>query len=227
MVVPARDEEELLPGCLDSMARAVEQLDMRHPGVHCTVTVVLDGCTDRSADAVGHRPWESALEADVRRVGAARAIGVLEAEQRLGQHDPAGVWVANTDADTRVPPHWLTEQVRLAALGHGLVVGTVRPDPADLTEAELARWQAGHRLVEGHRHVHGANLGFSLAAYRRVGGFPPVTAHEDVALVAAMRAAGVPWCATTRTEVTTSGRRWSRVEDGFARRLRTLASTPE
>src|SRR5690606_39684918 len=49
-----------------------------------------------------------------------------------------------------------------------------------------AAFLAGERYEDGHPHVHGANLGVSAAAYRAVGGFPPLAAHEDQALVAAL-----------------------------------------
>jgi hypothetical protein len=64
--------------------------------------------------------------------------------------------------------------------------------------------------------VHGANLGFSLAAYDRVGGFAPLATGEDVDLVERMQSAGVPWRATDRTRVLTSGRRHGRAPAGFA-----------
>jgi hypothetical protein len=43
--------------------------------------------------------------------------------------------------------------------------------------------------------VHGANLGVSARAYLAVGGFPPVSAHENVALVTALKTGG--WRACT------------------------------
>ena len=70
-------------------------------------------------------------------------------------------------------------------------MGTVEPRPGDLSPAALSAWHQRHTTADGHDHVHGANLGFTLAAYRSAGGFPPVPTHEDVALVAAARAAGV------------------------------------
>jgi len=65
----------------------------------------------------------------------------------------------------------------------------------------------------------GANLGFTLDAYRAAGGFPLLPTHEDVGLVTAMREAGVPSLATGAVPVVTSGRRTGRAPDGFARYL--------
>ena len=75
--------------------------------------------------------------------------------------------------------------------------------------------------------MHGANLGFTLAAYDAVGGFPPVSTGEDVALVARMRQAEIRWCSTTRTQVVTSGRPRGRAPQGFATYLRSLEADEE
>jgi len=123
-----------------------------------------------------------------------------------------------------VPEHWLLGQVEHATRGRELVVGTVRPDPGDLTPAEIVAWRARHSTADGHEHVHGANLGFSLRAYRRVGGFNPVPLHEDVRLVDAMRSAGIDSIATGSIPVITSGRRHARAPGGFAAYLDDLGA---
>ena len=216
MVIPARDEEELLPGCLDSVARALTALRTAQPGIDARVVVVLDSCQDTSAEVVARRAGVTAVAVHVGSVGAARAAGVESAAAWASRLGPGELWVATTDADSTVPPDWLVNQVRLASEGRDLVVGTVRPVPGDLTADELDAWWARHSLADGHDHVHGANLGFSLAAYRSVGGFRPIPVHEDVELVGAMRRAGCSWVAPGGPSVTTSGRRTSRAPEGFA-----------
>jgi hypothetical protein len=76
-------------------------------------------------------------------------------------------------------------------------------------------YEAGYRDCDGHRHVHGANLGVSAQAYAQAGGFSALQVHEDVALVDAVLACGayVVWTAAPR--VTTSARRDCRIEGGF------------
>lgn len=73
--------------------------------------------------------------------------------------------------------------------------------------------------VEGHRHIHGANLGVSAEAYRRAGGFQPLKSSEDVALVNGLLSSGaaIAWSATPR--VVTSARRDFRAPDGFGATL--------
>ena len=216
VVIPARDEERLLGGCLDSMDRAVATLHATHPEISCRVIVVLDSCSDASAEVVARRAGVTAVPVQVGCVGAARDAGVESAAAWAAKLAGGPLWVANTDADSTVPPGWLVNQVGFASEGHDLVVGTVRPVPGDLTADEMDAWWARHTLTDGHDHVHGANLGFSLAAYRSVGGFGPLPVHEDVELVRALRLAGCSWVAPGGPPVTTSGRRTSRAPGGFA-----------
>lgn len=222
VVIPARNEELLLPASLASVAAAVRAV-REQCGVESSVTVVLDSCTDGSGEVVAGLQSQWAPELDLRLVagsfglvGAARAAGIAALPQR------SGLWISTTDADTVVPPGWLIRQYRLAAIGYGLVLGTVVPDAADLSAEELAVWQLQHVLAEDHPYVHGANLGFSAAAYRRAGGFAPLAAHEDVDLVARIKDAGTPWIATDQTRVVTSGRRDGRAPEGFSRFLSQL-----
>ena len=73
---------------------------------------------------------------------------------------------------------------------------------------------------DGHRHVHGANLGVAAQAYRRIGGFAALACSEDQALVDRLEQGGarIAWSCLPR--VTTSARPHSRVEGGFASALR-------
>ena len=59
-------------------------------------------------------------------------------------------------------------------------------------------------------------------AYLRVGGFPPVPAHEDRLLVEAVRRAGGRVVSTGSSPVLTSGRLVGRAPEGFAQHLREL-----
>ena len=219
VVIPARDEEELLPACLDAVDVAVAALRAEHPGIRARVFVVLDACRDGSAEVVALRPEVTAAHTQARCVGVARATGVEAAADWAEASGAGSLWIANTDADSVVPRHWLVGQVRLAAEGRGLVVGTVHPRPGDLSDEALAAWWERHSTADGHEHVHGANLGFTLDAYRSIGGFAPLPAHEDVELVEAMRSAGIDHVATGAVPVTTSGRRAARAPNGFARYL--------
>lgn len=216
VVVPVRDEEALLPACLDALDTAVATLRETRPDIQARVFVVLDACTDRSSEVVAGRPDVTAVVCRAGNVGVARALGVAAAADWALASGGGSLWVANTDGDSSVPPHWLAAQVEMAAAGHDLVVGTVQPRPGDLSSEDLELWRERHSSADGHVHVHGANLGFAWSAYEAVGGFAPIAVHEDVELVGAMRRAALPWLASGRIEVTTSGRRMGRTPGGFA-----------
>jgi glycosyltransferase involved in cell wall biosynthesis len=201
VVVPARDEGELIERCLASIG------DQR-------VIVVADSCRDNTAE-IARRCGAEVLEIDEANVGLARALG---AEAAL--RDPGVDWIACTDADSVVPPNWLSVQRQLADEGADVVVGTVRPDFADLTDAQIRAWAATHPAGHANGHVHGANLGLRAAAYLSVGGFAPVVEHEDNDLVARLAAAGFTITPTAAIEVMTSGRTFGRTPGGYARYLR-------
>ena len=216
VVVPARNEEQLVARCLRSVVAAVDAL--RGPTAH--VVVVLDSCTDDTARFA--RAFDGRVdvhEIAAGAVGSARAYGV--AVGLAAAPDPARTWIACTDADSQVPPNWLTEQLARADAGADVVVGTVRPDPLDLTADQLTAWSATRRPSAPNGHVHGANLGIRADAYVRAGGFSPWPEHEDVDLVARIAAdpaASVVAC--DRGDVLTSGRRVGRTPGGYAGYLR-------
>ncbi|MBF4161587.1 glycosyltransferase [Nocardioides acrostichi] len=221
VVVPAHDEDELLPGCLAALGTASAYAQRVLPGTRVTVLVVLDRCTDDS-EAVCRRAAVTTLAVDAGSVGAARRLGV-EAVQWPGPAHRG--WLACTDADTEVPADWLVAQLRAADTGARLLLGAVEPDPTGVDPALLLAWHRLHPEPAGAAdlRVHGANLGIRLDTYRRLGGFRDLAEHEDVDLVRRALAAGVrPRRGNT---VRTSARTAGRTPGGFAGYLRALAIT--
>lgn len=215
VVIPARNEAALLPAALQALGVAREQLLHSHPHVAVTVTVVLDSTTDGSAEVLAGYPQVRTLSVQAGLVGTARNTGIAAA--RAASAAPLQrLWIANTDADSEVPPHWLARQLELAGQGAQLVVGTVEPHGGELDSGLLQRWRAQHHLGEDHRHVHGANLGIRADAFTRLGGFADQGLHEDRDLVDRARALGLSVVATDSCRVATSGRLRGRVAGGFA-----------
>ncbi|NQX16209.1 glycosyltransferase family 2 protein [Rathayibacter sp. VKM Ac-2857] len=211
-VVPAHDEEERIGDAVASVLRSAEQLALAHPSVVVRLIVVADGCTDATVERARAAGAE-VLELARCGVGAARAAGIAYALGTVSAPDDL-VWVANTDADTVVPQDWLLEHVEHARL-HDALVGTVRPDPADLSPEMYRRWRRTREREESIGSIHGANLGVRASAYLAAGGFGGEPLHEDVLLVERLHAAGARVGATDRGEVTTSGRRRNRVDGGY------------
>lgn len=211
VVIPARDEQELIGDCLASIAGASALV-----AVPVVVVVVADGCSDSTADVARGFAGVEVVELAPVGVGLARARGVAAVLAH-------GVeWIACTDADSTVPENWLAEQWSLHREGRQLMIGTVRPRFAELSPAHVAHWRATHRRGFPNGHVHGANLGLSAAAYRAAGGFAGLDEHEDVDLVARLRALGVDEVATDACEVETSARFAGRTAGGYAGHLRRI-----
>lgn len=210
--IPAHNEERHIEACLRAVMRA-----SRHPRLGrepVRIVVVLDHCGDGTARLAAGWPVDL-LTVQARNVGVARAAG---AHHLL---DAGARWLAFTDADTCVSPGWLADQLSLNA---EVVCGTVSVTG---WEAHGAFSQRAHRAFaahyhdcDGHRHVHGANLGVAAHTYRRIGGFAALTCSEDQALVDRLEAGGAHIAWTSLPRVTTSARPYSRVEGGFATALR-------
>lgn len=220
IVVPAHDEQELLPHCLAALRRAAAPL--RAAGMRVDIVVVLDACTDGSAE-LATRAGVTIVPVAVRNVGAARAAGFDAVLNGSGED----LWLATTDADSTVPRHWLATQFGAFRAGWDAFVGTVRVvDWSAYPPGTRARYLRRYQFRDGHPHVHGANLGFSANSYRRVGGIPALPTGEDVGLVAALQTAGCQVLRSRFARVTTSARRHGRAPDGFAAYLGTLMEAP-
>ncbi|MEU6443785.1 glycosyltransferase [Streptomyces sp. NPDC047046] len=221
VVVPAHDEEVLLPHALAALRRAA-----RHPAlpVRVRVVVVADACADGTA-ALARAAGAHVVRIDARNPGRARAAGVAAA-LGLCAGPPERVWLSSTDADSVVPANWLAKQWRWGARGWDAVVGTVRPLGGDPALAGLLHREAVRYREAGgarHPHVHGANLGVRADAYLGVGGFPPLATGEDRALVHALEAGGHRVLRTRRWPVATSARLHPRASGGYGARLARLA----
>jgi glycosyltransferase involved in cell wall biosynthesis len=219
VIVPAHDEQELLPACLDSLRHAARTL--RGTPVH--LVVVADACRDRTA-AAARRGGASVVSIGARNVGAARAAGANEVLRQAVHLDPADIWLATTDADTTVPASWLRQQARYASQGWDAVAGTVRvADWSGYQPGTRAQFRERYDNGTGpHSHVHGANLGVRASAYLAAGGFPAVPTAEDHGLVAALTAGGSRVLRTRTLSVVTSARRAARAPHGFGHYLAEL-----
>lgn len=168
VLIPVHNEEQLLDACLESVLAAASH--PRLEGEAVSVLVVLDSCTDRSAEIARFYGVQT-LEVTVRNVGAARRAG---AGHLLG----LGVrWLACTDGDSHVAPDWLAEQLALDA---DAVCGTVIPGVWHQSIPDTAQTEYHRRYQhrDGHRHSHGANLGSAPGLTARPAAFHPCPAMK-------------------------------------------------
>lgn len=208
VAVPAHNEEAALGRCIASLQRAARHPALRGEAVR--IVVVLDACTDGS-EAVATAGGVAVLPVQARNVGRARRAG---ADALLAA---GATWLAFTDADTEVADDWLVAQVLHRQAGADAVCGCVSVADWSMHSLQVrGRYEAHYRPVDGHRHIHGANLGVAAAAYVQAGGFRPLACSEDVALVEDLEASGarIAWSITPR--VHTSARRQARARGGFA-----------
>lgn len=208
VVIPAHNEQALISACLQSVRTAAHCRQLL--GEDVQIVVVLDHCFDLTGElARGH--GAQTLPINDQNVGMARAAG---ADLMIRQ---GARWLAFTDADSVVSPQWLSAQL---ALGCDAVCGTVCVSEwAGYGERMRRHFDATYTDADDHRHIHGANLGVSTAAYLRAGGFQPLRSSEDVALVARLTDVGaaIAWSAAPR--VTTSARATFRAPGGFGATL--------
>ncbi|MEU0135727.1 glycosyltransferase [Streptomyces sp. NPDC006296] len=225
VLVPAHDEEHLLPAALRAISSAAGHPALRQ--VRVVTVVVADDCADDTA-AVAVREGAQVVRTGDSNVGRARSAAAHRALDILG--GPQDVWLASTDADSAVPPNWLAFQCARAREGWDAVVGTVTvtrsPCMTPGLEALHRLRYAASRPAHGHwhhPHVHGANLGVGAQAYLAAGGFPPVPLSEDHGLVSALAERGSRILRTADCPVFTSGRLRPRARGGFGDHLAGLA----
>jgi glycosyltransferase involved in cell wall biosynthesis len=208
IIIPAHNEADHIAACVSAARRAADHHQLL--GEEARVIVVLDSCTDRTGEIA------RALGADVtsieaRNVGMARAHGA-ERALALGAR-----WLAFTDADTTVADDWLARQLDCCADAVCGVIGVHDWSPHIIAVRE--HFGRTYTDADGHRHIHGANMGVAAWAYMQAGGFPPLETSEDVALVDALERMGarIEWSAAPR--VVTSARTDFRAKKGFGATL--------
>ncbi|SAK97081.1 Glycosyl transferase family 2 [Caballeronia fortuita] len=208
IVIPAHNEAAHIGTCVAAARRAADHHQLLGEAVR--VIVVADACTDATAD-IARALGAEVTCIDARNVGIARSHGA-ERALALGAR-----WLAFTDADTTVAEDWLVRQLDCCADAVCGVIGV--HDWSPHIGAVREHFGRTYTDADGHRHIHGANMGVSAQAYVRAGGFAPLETSEDVALVEALIAAGarIEWSASPR--VVTSARTDFRAKKGFGATL--------
>ena len=221
VVLPARNEAQSIAASVASVRAALGSCEL----LGSWIVVACDGCTDDTTriarEALGNTG--EVIECDMGSAGAARGVGVEALSRHFKGIAQERLWIANKDADTRVPVDWIARQLPLADKGWAAIAGIVRIDSIEGQSGDIVEWAFSDYTVEidgSHPHVHGANLGVRADAYVSVGAWRNIAVAEDHCLWARLKAAKWPALSTADLVVTTSGRLTGRAIGGFADTLR-------
>ncbi|MEJ7814140.1 MAG: glycosyltransferase [Rubrobacter sp.] len=238
VVVPARDEEDLIGSCLKALAT---QERVAHDEYE--VLLILDRCTDRTEArareiAVGHRRLRlHLLDGPGEGSGPARRVGMDTACARLLQVGRPEGLIACTDADTVVAPDWLATQLRAVSQGAKAIGGRIElADDGSLPESVWRRHAEQGRLRHErllsdpdpkgetqHWQFSGASLTLTAAVYREIGGLEPLPALEDEGLERVLLEHRIPIERLLSVRVTTSPRLVGRASRGLSSDLARIA----
>jgi glycosyltransferase involved in cell wall biosynthesis len=190
VIVPARNEEECLGACLESLVSQSE--DIFELGKDWDLIVVDDGSTDRTAAIACGIARVTVIEAEKLEPGwTGKANAVWTAARRA-----RGRWLLFTDADTIHEPGGLrhamheAERHKVGMLSYSprqIVKGLVQRSLMPLVFCELALAYPPAKVSDPAERIAAANGQFLLVereAYRKLGGHASVAGEvlEDVEL---------------------------------------------
>lgn len=175
VVVPARDEQQLLPACLDSLT------PFRAAGD--PIVVVDNGSRDATGAIARDRGFETIVEPQAGR-GRAVASGYRAVRERAS-------WVLVIHADMIVAAGTREALISAAAAVTGCVAGALG-HRIDDRRPVLRAIEAGNRLRARLLHVPYGDQAqfFSVAAIEASGGFPDLDRYEDLVLALRLRRLG-------------------------------------
>ena len=198
VIVPARNEEDVLQPCLESLA--AQSSNGFALGRDWELLLVDDHSTDRTAELARHVPGVTVLEAGPLQPGWTGKANALWGAAGVAR----GEWLLFTDADTTHEPGSLERAMREAEQAHaGLLSYSPRQQVSGfwqralmpLVFAELALAYPPARVSDPASRLAAANGQFLMVrrqAYFAAGGHAAV-AHsllEDVDLARAVKASG-------------------------------------
>lgn len=228
VVIPARDEEARIGACLRALAEQTLALE------RFATIVVLDRCTDGTAEVVARAAREFRLEIATLSgpgagAGSARRVGMDAACEQLVRSGRPGALIVCTDADSRPAADWLERQLDHVAAGARAIAGLIELDEEEagaLPPGVLRRRarDAEDRLRQvrssddaaGHHHASGASLAVVAETYRQVGGIEPLRALEDAGFADRLAQHRIPLLRAADVRVRTSARADGRVSRGLS-----------
>ena len=245
VAIPAKDEEERIIPCLQSIChqKGIDFGDL-------AVVVLLNNCRDGSLDAIRafarqvpfHLVAASVeLPKKYANAGWARRLA-MEHAAGLAQHDG---FILTTDADSVADGSWISETLREFRLGVDAVAGFVTADWSELSqlpptvlaqgadewayqnlaaELEAKADPVQHDPWPRHNQNCGASAAIRAGLYRQLGGLLPLPVGEDRALFDAVRHRDGLIRHSLAAHVVASARTVGRAKGGMADALQTRGS---
>ena len=176
VIVPARNEEVALPGCL----RALQQQDHSGP---MEIVVVDDESDDGSAHLVQQAIRARGGGLKLVRARTPRPFRCRKKSAlRDGIEASQGDLLLFTDADCEPPPGWVSSTVAAFGEGVGLVAGFALPRPGPgilhgmlaLDNQAVAAMGAGSIGMGAPLSCTGRNLAYRREVYEEIGGFAAI-----------------------------------------------------
>jgi GT2 family glycosyltransferase len=231
VVVPARNEEDLIGSCLRALSAQVGI-----PHEQYEVLLVLDGCEDeteaRAREVAARHPLVRLhpLEGPGKGSGPARRVGMDAACARLLEVGRTEGLIASTDADTVAAADWLAAQLEAVSGGARAIGGRIDLADDDSLPQSVYRWHAeqgrlrhekllsdpDHAGKTEHWQFSGASLALTAEVYQRVGGLEPLVALEDEHLEHVLRQHSIPIERLLSVRVKTSPRLVGRAKRGLS-----------
>jgi hypothetical protein len=249
VAIPVKDEAERLPDCLAALAAQRDKFGGPIAPNSFSIVLFANNCTDDSASlarsmrgrlGLDLRVIEASLPPSEAHAGNARRAAMDYADSCLASTGERNGVILTTDADSRVPPLWIANNLAAFDAGAHAVLGNV-----DLDEEGALLPEALHQRgkLEGeyetlltelsarldpvdfnpwphHATISGASLAVTRKAYLRAGGLPRVPLGEDKAFVAELFRCDARIRFSPDIVVTTSGRLKGRAPGGVADTLR-------
>ena len=250
VAIPVCNEAERIEACLQALDQQVGV-----PAECFGVVLFLNNCTDGTADIVRScLPRMNVAIKIIERVHEGANAGWARREAM----EAAAAWLAftrtrngvilTTDADSRVRPDWIRQNLKVIDQGADAVAGRITLDPDESASLPAAlhargRLEGGYEAIltelsacidpdmhdpwPCHWTVSGATLAVRASTYHQVGGMPPLPLGEDRAFVAVLRAHGMRVRHAPQVEVITSGRLVGRAQGGAADTMKRRCDQPD
>ena len=167
-VVPAYNEERLLPACLAAIRAEIERT-----GCTAEVIVVNNASTDTTADIAAAAPGVVVVDQPVKGLVQARSAGFQASR---------GLLIANIDADTLIPEGWLTRVLQAFEQNRRLVCFSGPYDyydvPMHIRAFARTFYIVGYATYAFNKHVmgigamvQGGNFVLVRDVMERIGGY--------------------------------------------------------